>query len=196
MITTQMKVYEEMTLQEILHLKNKKLLNKYTEDFSNLFQNKTISKLIDPKDLYGESINDILESLDDIKNEFLSIELFPKKLIKVYLGIEEVHASKDYTCDFSGSLINKGSIYVNYRPMVKNIETGECYILKRTIKTELSYENYLPKNISEIEELHEKILNYRNEENDDIRYDHLYTKTGGLQFKKLNRRRKNENRNS
>ena len=48
-----------------------------------------------------------------------------EEIIKVYLGKKEVHAKDNYTCAFSGAKISKGSLYVCYRPMIKNITRGE-----------------------------------------------------------------------
>ena len=102
----------------------------------------------------------------------------------------------NYTCDFSEAKISKGSLYINYRPMLKNINNGDTYVLNKTIKTETAYYDDLPKNITELEEFNDRIINYEYYEDGYIHYDHLFEQIGRLQFKKLSRRKKYENRNN
>ena len=188
MMTTQVKLFEDMTLKEINRLHNIYLVKKYNSELSKYKIDKVAREIINS--LYGESLNDILYAVEQSRLENISNDLFPGSSIIVYPGIKEVHAKKDYICDFSGARISKGSLYVNYRPMLRNISNGNTYVLKRTIKTELSYEYDLPTNISELEELNDRIMNYEYQDNYDIQYDHLYSQTGGLHFKKLGRRKK------
>lgn len=137
------------------------------------------------------------EEIEETISEDESLVLFPKSIVKVYPGKKAVRKAKgEYTCDFSGAPIHKGSDYVIFRPMIKDITKGETYVLKRTIRAEVGYESDLPKNIAELEEFMTKIINYENQVYDEDKYNNLFTHTGGgLTFKKLNRR-KHENRNS
>ena len=194
MITTVIKPFEYMTLKEITHLKNKYLVQRYNEELKKMKINKITKDVVDS--LYGEPLSEILDAIEQSKLELMSESLFPGSPILVYPGIKEVRAKEDYTCDFSGAKISKGSIYVNYRPMLKNIDNKTAYVLKRTIKVETSYEHDLPTNITELEDFNNRILNYRYQDNNDIQYDYLFNQTGGLRFKKLSRRKKYENRNN
>ena len=194
MITTTIKSFECMTLREIIHLKNKSLVQQYKEEISKLMIDKITSELT--QTLYGAPIIDIIEAIEEKQMENRSESLFPGADIIVYPGIKEAHAEKEYTCDFSGARISKGSLYVNYRPMLKNINNGNAYVLQKTIKIESAYAYDLPTNISELEAFNDKILNYQYYDNEDIQYDYLFRQTGGLQFKKLSRRKKYENRNN
>ena len=194
MITTVIKPFEYMTLKEITHLKNKYLVQKYNEELKKMKINKITKDIVDS--LYGEPLSEILDAVEQSKLEFMSESLFPGSSIVVYPGIKEVRAKENYTCDFSGAKISKGSIYVNYRPMLKNIDNKTVYVLKKTIKVETSYEHNLPTNITELEDFNNRILNYRYQDNDDIQYDYLFNQTGGLHFKKLSRRKKYENRDN
>lgn len=191
---TNIKQFENMTLNEIKLFHNPFLINRYKEELEKLKLDKQSKKVIET--LYGDSIMEIVKALEEIKLENQSQDLFPGSSILVYSGIKEARANKEYTCDFSGSRIKIGNLYVRYRPMLKNLENNNTYVLKRTIKVEPCYECYLPTNIGELEELNNKINNYQYYDEEDIQYDNLYIQTGGgLQFKKLNRR-KYENRNN
>ena len=193
MITT-IKSFENMTLSEINLLHNKQLTKQYNTELAKFGIDKLAKEII--QTLYGSPIIEIYEAIEESKKEFQSQSLFPGKSIVVYPCIKEVKAKEEYICDFSGARITPGSLYVSYRPMLKNIENGDAYVLKRTMKLETSYSYLLPTNISELEEFNDKINNYQYYDNEDIQYDHLYIQTGGgLVFKKLNRR-KYENRNS
>ena len=78
--------------------------------------------------------------------------------------------------------------------MLKNLKNGETYVLKRTLRAETIHRYELPTNIKELEEFMGKIENYENQLYDEDKYNTLYVQTGGgLEFKKLNRR-KHENR--
>ena len=192
MITTAIKTFEYMTLKELHHLKKKYLIQRYNEEIDKLKTDIMTKDIVESN--YGAPIIEIIEEVEETKSEIRNRKLFPNQPVVVYSGIKEVKAAKDYTCDFSGATIKTGSLYINYRPMVKNISNGDVYVLQRTIRTELAYESELPTDISELEEFNEKIENYKHQYNSEIQYDYLY-KTGGLQFKKLSRR-KYENRNN
>ena len=194
MIATTIKSFEYMTLKEITDLKNKYLVKQYKEEVNKLIIDKTSKEVA--QTLYGAPIIDIVEEIEEKSIENRSESLFPGQNIIVYPGIKEVKATEDYTCDFSGAKISKGSLYINYRPMLKNINNGDTYVLNKTIKTETSYIYDLPTNITELEEFNNKILNYKYYEDEDIQYDYLFNQRGVLQFKKLSRRKKYENRNN
>lgn len=196
MLTTTIKPFEYMTLREIIHLKNNYLVQKYKDEISKLMIDKFSKEVV--QTLYGKPLIDIIEAVEEKANENKSESLFPGQNIIVYPGIKEAHAreEKGYTCDFSGAQIKKGSIYINYRPMLKNINNGDTYVLNKTIKTETAYYDDLPKNITELEEFNDRIINYEYYEDGYIHYSHLFKQIGRLQFKKLSRRKKYENRNN
>lgn len=191
---TTIKQFEDLSLHEINLLHNKRLVSEYDYILNQYRTDKLANEVI--QTLYGSPIVEIVEAIEENKLEYESHSIVPGSSILVFPGIKEVIAQKEYTCDFSGAIISIGSLYVNYRPMLKNIENGDAYILKRTMRLETGYEHCLPTNIVELEEFNDKINNYQYYEDEDIQYDHLYIQTGGgLQFKKLNRR-KYENRNN
>ena len=195
MLTTTIKTFETMTLREIIHLKNNYLVQRYKYEISKLMIDKFSKEVV--QNLYGDPLIDIIEAVEEKANENKSESLFPGQNIIVYPGIKEVRAREEgYTCDFSEAKISKGSLYINYRPMLKNINNGDTYVLNKTIKTETAYYDDLPKNITELEEFNDRIINYEYYEDEHIHYDHLFKQIGRLQFKKLSRRKKNENRNN
>lgn len=194
MKTATIKQFEDLSLQEINLLHNKLLLKEYDDILNQYKSDKIANEVI--QTLYGAPIVEIVEAIEENKLEYESHSIVPGSSILVFPGIKETRAKKEYTCDFSGAHISIGSLYVSYRPMLKNIQNGDAYILKRTMRLEPCYEYYLPTNIGELEEFNDKINNYQYNDAEDIQYDHLYIQTGGgLQFKKLNRR-KYENRNN
>jgi hypothetical protein len=194
MKATTIKQFEDLSLQELNLLQNKQLVNEYNYILDQYRSDRIANEVI--QTLYGSPIVEIVEAIEENKLEHESHSIVPGSSILVFPGIKEVKALKEYTCDFSGARIGIGSLYVSYRPMLKNVENGDTYVLKRTMKVEPYYEYYLPTNISELEEFNDKISNYQYYEDEDVQYDHLYIQTGGgLKFKKLNRR-KYENRNN
>ena len=136
------------------------------------------------------------ESLFDEIKENESLSLFPNSIVKVYPGIKEVHAKEPRICDFSGARISKGSLYVRFRPMIRDITNNEAYVLKRTITAEISYEKMLPETISELEVFCDNISNCENSIDTNPVFEHLHSQIGNVVFKKLKKRRSYENRNS
>lgn len=84
---------------------------------------------------------------------------FPNDLVAFYPRMKEQKASKEFVCDMSETIISKGSYYINYRPLLENLNTHEVYVLKRTIKCLPYYSDILPVNIQELEYLNDMIIN-------------------------------------
>ena len=62
------------------------------------------------------------EEIEETVSEDESLVLFPKSIVKVYSEKKAVRKAKgEYTCAFSGAPIHKGSDYVIFRPMIKDI---------------------------------------------------------------------------
>jgi len=117
--------------------------------------------------------------------------LFPNQKMLVYAPLREVVAKKEYTCSFSASIIRVGTIYVPYRPMVKNIDTKETYVLKDTLRVDPYYYTDLPTSIGELDQLSIKILT-QPEDGMGIDYSHLCNEVGGsFSFVKLKERKFN-----
>ena len=145
---------------------------------------------------YGKPIYKIQMMVESEYQKYQSDLLFAGDLIQMYPNIKVQKAKKPITCDFSGALITPGNLYVNFRPLFKNIINGDTYVLKRTIKTELGYEKDIPQTIQELENFYYRALSERPDER-YINYNHFMSSMGGvLSFQKLKRRKKNEDCNS
>lgn len=114
---------------------------------------------------------------------------FPNDLIAFYPHIIERRASRDIVCDISEVIISKGNYYINYRPLLENLNTKKTYVLKRTICCSLCYGNMLPTNILELEDLNSRIRN-PNTDNDKINLEGLRY-YGEMKLLKLNKNRRN-----
>ena len=177
----------DMTLDEIKAFHNTQLLRYYYKIIETMKIDNFSKKIVEEN--IGESLGYIQEVIEEARLDLISEYYCPGDPVILYPSTKEVYAKKEYTCDFSGAKINIGSLYVNYRPMIKNMNTGDTYVLKRSIKVETYYERFLPTDIIELEEMNNKIMNYSVQDDRDICYDHLYWQTGGrLSFQKLNRR--------
>lgn len=111
--------------------------------------------------------------------ENLSKDYFPNCLVAFYPYIRESHSRQEITCDISTNLIGRGQLYINYRPLIENIETGESFVLSKTIKCEVIYQDLLPTNILEFERFNEQIMNYECFRDSEINLDHLHYSQGG-----------------
>ena len=85
----------------------------------------------------------------------MSQTYFPNDVVYFYNESREMKASSPITCDISGSIIRKGTLYCYYNPLIQNKRTGIRYKLTRPIKIETSYEEYLPRDMFSFEELDE-----------------------------------------
>ncbi len=118
------------------------------EEINTLLKNET-SKIIK----YDN--NSLLELENKIQEELFintSSYLFPGDIVLLYPLVREYKANSSIMCDISGSIIQKGSYYSSYRPLIDNIITREHYILEKSINLETSYRHVLPKNIFEFDE--------------------------------------------
>ncbi len=111
--------------------------------------------------------------------ENLSKDYFPNCLVAFYPYIRESHSKEEITYDISTNLIGRGQLYINYRTLIENIETKEAFVLSKTIKCEVNYQDLLPTNILEFERFNYQIMNYECFRNSEISLDHLHYSQGG-----------------
>ena len=118
-------------------------------------------------DLWEECLIEENKSKEAVKKSLelfnMSQTYFPNDVVYFYNGYREMKASNPITCDISGSIIRKGTLYCYYNPLIQNKRTGIRYKLTRPIKIETSYEEYLPRDMFSLEELDE-ILSRDNSE--------------------------------
>ena len=110
-------------------------------------------------DLWEECLIEDNKSKDEVKKGLelfnMSKTYFPNDVVYFYNESREMKASSPITCDISGSIIRKGTLYCYYNPLIQNKRTGIRYKLTRPIKIETSYEEYLPRDMFSFEELDE-----------------------------------------
>lgn len=126
----------------------KEFLILYNEEIKKLEQDPTGNLFIDPDKSIEEIYFDIEQYTESLRSEYL----FNNDIVKFYPSIKEVVANRDTTCHFSGGIIRKGSLYCNYRPFLQNMDTGQKYVLKKTIKVETGYRHFLPTTLKKFEE--------------------------------------------
>ncbi len=190
-----MKELEEKTLEEIVESGSKEELDQY---YSYLESMKTTAFYKDIVERYeGLSIAEITYKIMEEEQEYISDYYSPGDFIVIYPRIREQRARDYITCDFSAGIIYPGSLYINYRPLIRNVTSGETYVLSKTLKVETGHGYDLPTTIRELESLNYKIMMDTDHDNTGIHYSHLSQRVGGeIQLQKLKRRRKNENRHS
>lgn len=125
------------------------------------------------------NIEERYEILEEYYYKNTSIQYFPSNLIAFYPSIKEYHSRDNIICDFSANLIKKGQLYINYRPLIENLSTGNRYVLKKSIKCKTAYIDKLPNNILEFEQLNEMVMNYNSFKNSNVNLDNLHYSQGG-----------------
>lgn len=127
----------------------------------------------------SKNINEVYQEIieQELKNTSMDLDFFPNNIVLLYPDIKELHARKPITCDFSGAITKKGSLYLRYRPFIENISTNKRYVLKKAIRVEPAYYDMLPTTIAELERLNY----YMKLEQKDVKvdYSHLYQVMGG-----------------
>ena len=184
-----MKELEEKTLDEIIASGSQEDLEKYYAYLDSMKTNSFYRDIVESYE--GASIAEITYKIMEEEQAYRSEIFFPGDIIMFYPQIKEQKARSFITCDFSAGIIYPGSLYVNYRPMLHNITTGETYVLQRTIKVETGYSYDLPRSIVELESLDNKLRIEDYDDNSGIHYSHLSQCLGGeIYLKKLKRRKK------
>lgn len=146
-----------LTLNEILFLNDLNLYAEYLKEIETLKTNRIARQIAER--MHGESINKIYEAIlkEELKNTSSDNDFFAGDLVLLHESIKEYHTKTGIICDFSANLIKKGGLYLNYRPILENLITNKVYVLKRSIKVEPGYFDMLPKNITELEDLNNKM---------------------------------------
>lgn len=182
-----MKELEEMTQDELEKLKNPEYIKQYFTILSQLKENRISKRILE--ELQGEAIATIYQELMNEEEKFRSHSFFPGDLVLIYPNIKEQRSKNFKTCDFSGSIIYPGSLYVSYRPLLDNITTNERFVLAKTIHVEASYVYDLPTRIDELESLEQNMKLER--ANQEIDFNHFNNQMGGyFPLQKLKKRKK------
>ena len=143
--------YYSLSLNDINNITDpslkKEILILYNEDIKKLEKDHIGKWFVGP----NKSIEEILFEIEQYTESITSEYLFDNNIIKFYPNIKEAKASKPIVCHFSGGIIKKGSLYCCYRPFLHNIDTNQKFVLKKTIKVEEGYKDYLPVSIKDFE---------------------------------------------
>lgn len=183
-----MKEFEEMVLDEIIASEQPELIDRYYQIIEQLKNSKIAMEVIDSHE--GQSISNIWYKVQEEEQKYTSSEFFPGDIVLMYPNIKEQRARNYITCDFSAGIIYPGSLYINYRPLIKNLTTGENYVLQRTIKVEQGYQYDLPTTITELESLALRLQIEEYQDSSGIEYSHLNQRLGGeIRLQKLKRRK-------
>jgi hypothetical protein len=154
--------------------------------------NKLINNHLTDKLKYDSTILDI--NIDIYNSEFknTSTVIFPGDIVLFYPRIREAISTKNITCDIQGSVIYPGSYFIEYRLFLDNITNKKCYVLEKSIITELGYRNILPANLHEFEEWVRNTDNSYTIQKDDsnINFYGLYCNHGPLKLIELNKSKK------
>ena len=175
-----------LSLEQIKYKNIYKLIEEYNYNLNLLKKNRLCKRIISNN--YGLSIIELEELLEIEEMKHNSQYYFPGDTVLLYSRNYEQKTKKNITCNFSGAIIRPGSFYINYRPLIDNISTGEVYVLKNTLKVDKSYSYILPTTIQELENLTYNLLS-DSEEYETIDFSHLRQVVGeDFSFQKLKRR--------
>ncbi len=174
--------YMNYSLQDIEKIPDENIrafvIEQYNKSFANLTENRFMYSML--LSYYGISWKEIVKKYENFITEYESISIFQGEYVKFYPSIRYLRSKKTFSDDI-GSIIERGELYCEYRPLLWNMTTNYSYVLKKALKVEMGSEDLLPTNLKDFEALEEKIL-YSHEpiyEEIRVRYDN------GLVLKKL-----------
>ncbi len=177
--------------QEINHIPIRSeqlcLLNRYHQFLNDLDKDSKNEEIVHQK--IEAFMKEIYTSIEHFELENRSNYSFPNHLVKFYPAIREEKCAKEITCCFSNGRIRKGELYCYYRPFFWDLTTQKSYVLKRTIKAETAYIDFLPVSISEFDIFREKVENYWNYPGEILDYERInYNLKGDLAIQLLKTR--------
>lgn len=146
----------EIFKEQVLSLAKDRLFKRLGPDISSF---KKIFELYEKKQLTGDMLENyditlrkLYEIFNDIYLKYESTYLFPEHIILVYPNIKVKKALKEHLCSFSGARIYKGEEYISYQLFIEDLTDNSVYTLNKAISTEIGYEDYLPKDIQQLDD--------------------------------------------
>ncbi len=130
------------------------------------------------KTMQFSSEEKLFEEVDQLILSYTSHYLFPNCLIAFYPQLHEHHASYDISCNISGAVIKKGSIYYTYHPFMEDLKSGRVYTIKKKICVEYSYIDLFPQDLFTYEEWYYKLKNSYYQHDDIIDFYNLSVSCG------------------
>jgi hypothetical protein len=99
---------------------------------------------------YGKPLDEIYARIQEAYIEHTSYNWFSGDIVLLYPSFQERKAAKPYN-SIHNAYIAKGQTYINYNALLVDKTRNTKYVLRRSLKFELSYE--LPHTIIELEDL-------------------------------------------
>ena len=154
----------------------------YEEEVYKNFGHNLIVKEVMQK-YYGTSLEYLWQKIEEYEIDHTSYELFNGSVLLMYPKISEQVSRKRRICDFSGAEIRPGSSYIKYSALIVEAYGNNKFIISPDLNVECGYENYLPRSISDLDEME---LNIKlGEYKEGIYYDILKKKYDGLPLKRV-----------
>lgn len=182
--------WQDYSLEEINQLPDGKVevLTLYYQAQEELATDPVGRQVIKAKS--GSSIREIYTMIQKWKLEKSAYYLFPyNHVINFYPSIKEKRCAKETTCAFSTGRIKKGEPYCYYRPLLHDLTSEKRYVLKKALKVELAYIDFLPTTTSEFDLFSEKVEHYWNYPTDTLDYERInYNVKGSLALQLLKSR--------
>lgn len=175
-----------LSLKEISNLNDKNIFKEILENINSL--DKRLANKINIYKVYLQQLKQVLNNDFSNLDLYITFEMIYKEyeqlsvkntsrlffndhLVILYPKTKLYKASNMITCCFSNEIIKPNGYYIYYRPLLDDVTTKKTYIVTPTIKVSPYYEEFLPKNILELEDFQRKLLNaYNNEGDDRINY--------------------------
>jgi len=168
---------ENYWLSKINEIKEEEVKQQYQSLYENL-KNSRYFRNITP-DFEKISISSLLDKLEKEIENMTSFYTFPNQRVSFYPTFRERKSTKHITCAFSNSVIKKGSLYCNYRPLLDVIDSKRTFVLDKSLKVEIGYLSELPTTIHEFDDFSEKVENYWNYPNEPLDYEAINYYLGG-----------------
>ena len=174
-----MKCFEELTLEEM----TKEEAERYKQELEKMSSNWLYKRIIDAN--YGESLLDIYHEIEEDTLDHTSVTFFSEEVLTLHYKLDLRKSRKTFSCHFCSGIVYEGDFYYYYKPLLRNVETDETYVLEQPLKVCEACYDYLPKNIVQLESLASRTQ--AEKENDfGIKYNHLSSIVGGeIALKKI-----------
>jgi hypothetical protein len=143
------------------------------------------------------------KTIDKFKEDNTSQYFYPGNIIILYKNIKTFKSKERITCDLCSEVIYPNTYYEAYRPLIYNLTTGKSYYLKKTIKSKLDCQHYLPSNIRELEIMQTNVdnaydISFKDQESifpnqlsmNKVDYEEFSNNTGGFYLEELNKNKK------
>lgn len=149
-----MKEIEEYSWQEIESLPKKEKLE-LSKRFLQAKKEMTSCSFLESEwqNIFDEHLS-LYENYLKLQNYIVELQseiIFPGHIVKLYPYISESIAQRDIIAHLGPYIIQTGTRYCRYRPLIKDYTSKKCYVLKKAILTTHEYTTLLPHTFREFE---------------------------------------------